>query len=133
MALTPRTKDCELLNDYYMGCCAECGKKCVVDEGEIEIVGPMRQVSSGSGWVQDWITNVGSTFCTPRVPYVDPNSTGTNSVGGFNGSMSGFSAAVGAACSLTGPRPTPRSTVQTTPSRSAPASRPVSRARTPRP
>mmetsp|Transcript_93283 Transcript_93283/g.200208 ORF Transcript_93283/g.200208 Transcript_93283/m.200208 type:complete len:117 (-) Transcript_93283:127-477(-) len=105
------------------GCWNECGKKCIVDEDEIEIVGPLRQFSSGSGWVPDWISRTGSALCTPRRFMDIPQNDAEDRFGAFGGGAFGASAA--GLC--TGPFPTPRSAP-----RSAAASRLASRNRTPR-
>mmetsp|Transcript_22756 Transcript_22756/g.65588 ORF Transcript_22756/g.65588 Transcript_22756/m.65588 type:complete len:147 (+) Transcript_22756:126-566(+) len=69
------------------GCWTQCGKKCVVDEDEIEIVGPLRQFSSGSGWIPGWLSRTGSALCTPRRPgdgcCAHPSQDGCTPAGGW--------------------------------------------------
>merc|ERR1711862_691631 len=99
------------MGDYLAGCWNECGKKCVVDEDEIEIVGPLRTLSNGSGWLPEWLSRPNSALCTPRrlssALQCDPTA------------QLGAGAATGATCCPngnvatssaihTGPFPTPR-------------------------
>mmetsp|Transcript_25630 Transcript_25630/g.72966 ORF Transcript_25630/g.72966 Transcript_25630/m.72966 type:complete len:136 (+) Transcript_25630:61-468(+) len=113
------------LEQCIAGCWAQCGKKCVVDEDEIEIVGPLRQFSSSSGWLPGWVSRGGSSLCTPRrpgdhqLPETFGGSTGwlsrtgsamctprmpSDVYGGFAGAASDAGHAA-----FTGPSPTPRS------------------------
>mmetsp|Transcript_86646 Transcript_86646/g.220717 ORF Transcript_86646/g.220717 Transcript_86646/m.220717 type:complete len:132 (+) Transcript_86646:74-469(+) len=116
------------LEQCLKGCWGECGKKCIVDEDEIEIVGPLRQFSSGSGWVPGWMSRTGSALCTPRrhTDSVAPAAfsdafSGSHGTGGYLNS---------GAC--TGPAPTPRSSGFNSHPRSNAGSRLASRHLTPR-